>query len=225
MRKEVDVVVLDYGNVISLPQRTELLDRIRRELECDGSKFEALYASQRRRLDSGELDLKEYWRATLEAYGYPAEGDRVERFARLDMDSWSAINQRMVAWIRHLRDSGVRTFLLSNMPTDFYESVVSDSFWYALFDGAVISGCIGMVKPDREIFQYLLRKTETEAGRTLFLDDMEKNVAAARKAGIEGVLFRSAETTIPSVASAYGLPLDTENGSVDNGSVDNGASA
>ena len=50
-----------------------------------------------------------------------------------------------------------------------------------------------MVKPDPEIFRRLLSRFELTPERTVFVDDTEANIAAARELGMQAVLFRSAE--------------------------------
>mgnify|MGYP006284127515 CR=1 FL=1 len=210
MRKEVDAIVLDYGNVLTLPQRTEPLEKIRNELGCSWDEFRKLYGKNRDRLDSGELDLEAYWNETLEAHGYDAAKDRVERFSALDRESWSSMNHSMVRWLERLKAEGHRSFLLSNMPSDFFHLVVAESPWYASFEAGVISGLLGIVKPQREIYEHLLSVTGTAAERTLFIDDLPHNVAAARELGLEAVLFRSPEETLPLLAREYGLPNGQE---------------
>ncbi|MFW6250716.1 MAG: HAD family hydrolase [Alkalispirochaetaceae bacterium] len=210
MRKEVDAIVLDYGNVLTLPQRTEFLEEIRADLGCSSGLFRELYGTNRDRLDSGELDLEGYWKETLLAYGYEPRRDRIERFSALDRESWSSMNEPMLRWVARLKGQGYRPFLLSNMPVDFFHLVVAGSSWYATFEAGVISGLLGMVKPRREIYEHLLSVTGTAAERTLFIDDLPRNVAAARELGIEAVLFRSPEQTLPLLAREYGLPNGQE---------------
>jgi HAD superfamily hydrolase (TIGR01509 family) len=50
-----------------------------------------------------------------------------------------------------------------------------------------------MMKPDREIFEYLLRRYELTAGQTIFVDDHLPNVYAARAAGLHAIQFVDAE--------------------------------
>ena len=61
--------------------------------------------------------------------------------------------------------------------------------WLQLFDGVVVSGRVKMVKPDREIFDYLLRTYDLQSDDVLFIDDHEPNVAAARSYGIHAHRF------------------------------------
>ena len=57
------------------------------------------------------------------------------------------------------------------------------------FDGCVISGYEGVAKPDREIFEILLRRHDLDPARTVFIDDLKYNVAAAAGLGITGIQF------------------------------------
>lgn len=191
---------------MTLPQRRELLEEIRRELGCDWDSFQKLYGRSRDRLDSGALDLESYWEETLAAHGYDADPERVRSFTSLDRESWSSMSEPMINWVRKLKAQGHRPFLLSNMPSDFFHLVVADSPWYAVFEAGVISGLLGMVKPQRQIYEHLLSVTETAPERTLFLDDLPHNVSAARELGLEAVLFRSPDETLPFLAQEYGLP-------------------
>lgn len=206
MRKEVESVVLDYGNVMTRPQDRELLDEIRRELGLEYGAFDALYSAERKRLDRGELDLEEYWRETLGRHGFDDRLHRAEAYAELDRRSWSAMHETMVTWVGHLRRHGLRPILLTNMPEDFYRTRVADAEWFSLFEGSIVSGLIGKVKPNREIYEHLISLVQLPADRILFLDDLTPNVAGARTVGIEAVLFRSPLETIPRVEASYLLP-------------------
>jgi 2-haloacid dehalogenase len=59
------------------------------------------------------------------------------------------------------------------------------------FDGHVISGLEGVVKPDPTIFRRMLRRFDLEPSRTLFIDDSAVNVEAAAAIGINAIRFES----------------------------------
>ena len=61
-------------------------------------------------------------------------------------------------------------------------------FW-DLFETKVISCRIGMVKPEPEIYDYLLRANDLAPSETVFIDDMPLNVAAAQAAGMKAFQF------------------------------------
>ena len=60
---------------------------------------------------------------------------------------------------------------------------------FSLFDGLVFSGTIGMAKPNRDIFEYILNRYDLRAEESVFIDDAPINIAACEAVGIRGILF------------------------------------
>ena len=83
---------------------------------------------------------------------------------------------------------GVNTYLLSNIST-YFSSHKDEIPILGLLDGYVFSGELGIVKPDREIFEHLLSKFGLKAGECLFVDDNEKNIKGAQAVGINTYQF------------------------------------
>ena len=61
------------------------------------------------------------------------------------------------------------------------------------FDGLVISGREGLVKPDAAIYRLLLERYGLRAEECLFIDDVERNIQGARAVGMQAVLFTNPE--------------------------------
>ncbi len=94
--------------------------------------------------------------------------------------------------IRKIKQNGGRLFLLSNISKGFaenYAAVPKLNELFALFDGLVFSGPLGITKPNKEIFHYLLEKYNLKAEETIFFDDNKNNILGAEKVGIKGYLF------------------------------------
>jgi len=90
----------------------------------------------------------------------------------------------MYQLIRDLRAQGVRTALLSNSwgPTGYPR----EDFPH-LFDAVVISGEVGMRKPEPRIFRHAAELLDLEPEHCVFVDDLEANVTAAVGCGMTGV--------------------------------------
>lgn len=100
--------------------------------------------------------------------------------------------KEMKELIQRLKANGKRLFLLSNISIGFAERYTEVPQIFELlnvFDGLVFSGPIGMTKPNKEIFEYLLEKYGLNAEECIFIDDIEKNICGAEKCGIKGYLF------------------------------------
>jgi 2-haloacid dehalogenase len=113
---------------------------------------------------------------------------------------WSARYAEMVAGeidgmravVDGLQADGVRLLLLSNMPSEVWPGLVDR--WPILrpFEGAVISGDEGIVKPDPAIYRVLIDRFEVDPATAAFVDDRKENVDAAAALGFTAILFTDA---------------------------------
>lgn len=94
--------------------------------------------------------------------------------------------------IEEIKASGRKLYLLSNISIGFANSYNDSPYireLFALFDGLVFSGPIGLVKPNREIYEHLLDRFKLKADECLFIDDNAVNITAAKVIGIHGYRF------------------------------------
>lgn len=94
--------------------------------------------------------------------------------------------------LQSLGAQGVPLYCLSNMPAGIYHQLRELHDFWRHFQGVVISGLVGMVKPEPQIYQYLLGTYGLRAADTVFVDDLPVNVAAAEALGLKGLHFQSA---------------------------------
>ena len=83
---------------------------------------------------------------------------------------------------------GVSVFLLSNISSYFADHSDEISV-LKLFDKCIFSSKCGMVKPNRDIFEYLCNECNIVPEETLLVDDRAENIEGAQKIGIIGYLF------------------------------------
>jgi putative hydrolase of the HAD superfamily len=109
----------------------------------------------------------------------------------------------MNALVRRARESGIRTALLSNSWGDFYPR----DLWEGMFDVVVISGEVGMRKPEPGIFHLTLELLQLPATSCVFVDDLPHNITAAADLGIVGVRHVTYEETLAEVQVLFGRDL------------------
>ena len=109
----------------------------------------------------------------------------------------------MAGLVLRARRAGLLTGLLSNSWGNEYPR----EGWDEMFDAIVISGEVGMRKPEPEIFAHVLELLGVEAGETAFVDDLEPNVEAARALGLVAVLHTSYDETAAELERLFGIPL------------------
>ncbi|GAA3444373.1 HAD family hydrolase [Planomonospora venezuelensis] len=113
--------------------------------------------------------------------------------------------QPMYDMLAAARAAGLKTCLLSNSWANDYPR---DS-WDGIFDEIVISGEVGMRKPEPRIFEHTLGVVGLSGAECVFIDDIEANITAARALGIVGVHHRDPETTITELETLLSIPLRT----------------
>ncbi|HEY4306005.1 MAG TPA: HAD family phosphatase [Gemmatimonadaceae bacterium] len=104
-------------------------------------------------------------------------------------------NDETVALMRRVKAAGNALYVLSNMPTGSMEYLEQRYDFWDLFDGAVISSRVHYCKPEREIYEHLLRTYTLVPGETVFIDDVAANVEGARAVGIHAIQFTSVAQT------------------------------
>ena len=90
--------------------------------------------------------------------------------------------------VRMCKEKGYKIYLLSNASLRqplYFPRIPGSQF----FDGTVISAILGICKPDRRIYEYLLFKYGLKAEECVFIDDLPANIEAANEVGIHGILF------------------------------------
>ena len=100
-----------------------------------------------------------------------------------------------VALLEQLHAAGVPLYGLTNWSAETYHHVEDKYDFMTRFRHVVVSGRIGMVKPDPRIFAHLLEHVREPAERCVFIDDNAKNAEAASALGLHGITHRSAAET------------------------------
>lgn len=92
-------------------------------------------------------------------------------------------------WIGALKEKGYHVYILSNYAGHTYEKTTKALSFLEDVDGAVFSFQVHQIKPEPEIYRSLLDKFHLEPTECVFLDDRQENLDAAKKQGINGILF------------------------------------
>ncbi|MEV6242392.1 HAD-IA family hydrolase [Lentzea sp. NPDC051838] len=105
--------------------------------------------------------------------------------------------------LRKVKTSGLKTALLSNADGWWQPPTA----WQALFDATIISGEVGLAKPQQEIYLLTAKKLDLEPRECVFVDDLAINVHGAKEAGMVGVHHRSTESTLEELEILLAIAL------------------
>lgn len=106
-----------------------------------------------------------------------------------------------LVWRAH--EAGIATALLSNSWGNTYPAEV----WNGMFDVVVISGDVGMRKPEPEIYRHTCAELVLPPDACVFVDDLEHNVSAAVGLGMVGVHHTAYPDTLRALSALFGRDL------------------
>ena len=127
----------------------------------------------------------------------PAQGLIERMFAHFEHQP------QMSALVRRARQAGIRTALLSNSWGNTYPL----DAWDGVFDTLVISGEVGLRKPEPEIFHLAADRLGLQPAECVMVDDLAPNVEAARALGMTAVLHTSYDATRRELETFFGIGL------------------
>ena len=113
-----------------------------------------------------------------------------------------------VGLLQRLRQPGRPMFYLSNMPAPYADHLEREHDFVRGFNDGVFSARVQLIKPEVEIFDLSARRFGVAPAELIFLDDHPANVAAARAAGWQALLFTDASQAEQDLRAAGWWPAD-----------------
>jgi putative hydrolase of the HAD superfamily len=197
-------LLVDFGGVLT----SNVFESFRAFCEAEGLEQDRVKEVFRERgegldllreLERGELTIEEFEPRFGPVLGVRESSGLVGRlFAGVEPD------EPMVEAVRRARAGGIPTGVISNSwGGTTYDRVSMDE----LFDAIVISGDVGLHKPEPEIFMLGTARLGVPPEECVFVDDLKENCVGAEAVGMTAVLHRGADGTIPRLEELLGLPL------------------
>ncbi len=122
---------------------------------------------------------------------HPEQRPLIEAFYDRWPDMMAGKIEETVAILAELRLRNRRLYALSNWSAETFPHARERFRFLDWFHGTVISGDVGVSKPDPRIFHILFQRFGIDPDRAVFIDDVPRNVTAARDLGLEALQFSS----------------------------------
>ena len=167
--------LFDMGNVVI--KNIHVIEKIAAHYGLAHDELADDYAKYNFPLMDGTVSSDVYWRHVETLFGVTIKGDPLADFFR---PVW---NPPMVSLIKFLRERGKTVACASNTYAPHWEYMMENGFTNG-FDRLYASHEMGITKPTRQFFEYILEREKTSPADTFFIDDYEENVVASRKLGI-----------------------------------------
>lgn len=178
--------LFDLYGVLLKTQTDQALRNLEEVLGC-GPELWPVYWQFRGDFDAGRVSEEEYWELVRAELNLPAFD--VKQAIEVDYAGWLEEDPEMVERVKSIKPKG----LLSNIPAGLARRVLDKHTWLQEFDAIAMSCDIGVEKPNSKAYEIALEMLGATPEETLFFDDNEANVNAARELGIQAVLFTGIE--------------------------------
>jgi putative hydrolase of the HAD superfamily len=198
-------LLVDFGGVLT----TNVFDSFRAFGEAEGLDPSTVKRAFReddralsllRELERGDISVEDFEPLFGERIGVTDTDGLVGRlFGGVGPD------ERMLEGVRRAGEGGIRCGLISNSwgAGLSYDMSLLDE----LFEAIVISGDVGMHKPEPAIYMLGAERLGLETGDCVFVDDLRENCQGAEEVGMTAVLHRGADSTLPQLEKLLGVSV------------------
>jgi len=192
MTSQIKAIIFDFGNVLLewnpryvyqryFPNDPEGMERFFKEVD---------FADWNLQQDKGRPFVEG---VAVLSEKFPHYAQLIQAYHENWTDSIGAAYSGTIEILKQLKQAGYPLYGLSNWSAETFPYAREKYDFFDLFDDFVISGEVGQVKPDPEIFQIMLEKIGKPAEQCLFIDDSLTNINQAQKMGFGTIHFQSPE--------------------------------
>lgn len=195
-RKYYDTIIFDFGDVLD-----------KRDKEFMYTYYEENIDPEKLSIDEFKSIIKGYPKFMFNKYGSFKTGKNInEQYRRsldkklapyLDdalecMNGMATLYDYTIPMLKSLKEKGYTLYYLTNKSKWNWERHGAKDRMEPMmqyFTDGIVSCDVGVEKPDIRIYEMLIEKTGLNPNTSLFFDDKKANVDAAKKVGIDGVVF------------------------------------
>lgn len=195
----IDTIFFDWGGVIAGDPGDDFLGLLLRTIGASDAQVEEILDTYKISFMKGEISEAEYWENLKRHYGFSIHDTISDEFKK-----WRGleVNSQVLALVEQAKLRGMRVALLTNVIEPTY-NVLNAAHCYDHFDVVLASCKLGLVKPQPEIYQLALDELQTNAKRSLFIDDKQKNLDPAIAMGFQTILAEDPSQIIRDVNSYF----------------------
>jgi epoxide hydrolase-like predicted phosphatase len=179
------VIVFDFGSVVGATNQEKLAQNVAKELHLSQDAAEDLVSEYKK----WEREGQEFWTAYAQTLALPENWP--ERFDELKLKAIE-VNLQVLQIVKDIRSQGLRTALLANTTSE-RAAHMRELGVFAYFDPIVLSCDLGVKKPEKQAYEFLLKQAGVSANQCLFIDDKQENIDTAESLGFDCILFTSAQ--------------------------------
>ena len=174
------IFLFDVGNVIKYPFDLEKFYNLL-NIKEDYDSFRDFFRKTCSLVESGKISDEDFFNGIIREYNLDIT---LEEIINIYNDCNGEYNNDVLDLLKRIKNNGNKLYILSNLKMLDYENFINDisSDYYDKF---YKSYEIGLEKPDKKIFEYVVKDINANPNDILFFDDKDNNVNNAKEIGID----------------------------------------
>lgn len=198
--EKIRAIIFDWGGVLAEDPAPKLFEYCAKALGVSVEQYLISFNICLNDFQTGRVTEQQFWLNMTSRLNVP-----MPKANSLWSDAFKTAykpRQEMFSLVGQLRETGVKTALLSNTEKPVVELIHRQK--YDMFDVSVFSCLEGTAKPERKIYELTLDRLGTQAGQTLFIDDRQDFIDGAKQVGLETILFKDVNQLKKELAKVIG---------------------
>jgi len=182
---EIKAIIFDAGGAYLEGNFTDFVNKSYKLLGIDKTFFikeEIVFDEE---FNLGKISAEECFR---KFFGVPINDKQMEEIIKLWTTTWK-LNPEMEEFVKKLGENYILAILSNSDPVNHQE--YSRKGWFLPFKHLILSHEIGILKPDKRIYEITLEKLGIPGESCLFIDDQEKNLVPAREFGMKTIVYKN----------------------------------
>ncbi|MDD5428081.1 MAG: HAD hydrolase-like protein [Candidatus Omnitrophica bacterium] len=188
MKNKYNTIVFDLGNTVIRFDHNIAAKKISNLFRLEHKKIYDLFFDSEitRAFEKGELSPSQFYDKASEQLGIKLP---YEDFVKIWNDIFWA-DEGTCSIVKELKDN-YKLFLLSNVNRLHFEHIEKKFDIIKEFDELILSFVIGSMKPERPIYDDVIRRAGGDKSGILYIDDREDLISAAKNIGIDSIRFKN----------------------------------
>lgn len=187
----IKAVIFDLGGVVYTDVMKTTYEKTGRKFNIDPKLVKEVSRPLRIEWQKNKISSEEFWKQLAEKLKI-SDVDSLKKAWDESFFEISEPNEETIKIIEKLKKNGYKIAVLSNT-VEPHVSHHKERKDYNIFPFVFLSSELGMRKPEKEIYEHAVKTMEVKFEECIFIDDIEVNLATAKKLGMKTILFQSTE--------------------------------
>lgn len=195
MENKYSTVFFDWSGVVADDSGDDFIESSLCEIGATNTQIPEIIKNDFSQFMLGQISENEYWDKLKNNYGLNVDDSRIGYF-----NNWQGTkpNIHIIELVHELKLKGFSVGLISNIISPVRD-IIKQFGYYSIFDEAVLSCEVGLLKPQKEIYELALYRMDAIAQESIFIDDKQSNLDTANTMGFVTLLAKTPEQIISEV--------------------------